>query len=99
MATPCALSRRTTAYRRVTSRSGIEEAGAVVQLAADEQVLVDSEGRVWRQLLRDDADAQRTGVCRVGVGELLTADRHLAGVLLVLAADDLHQGRLARTVL
>ena len=50
------------------------------------------------QLLEDDGDTVGVRNLRIGNVDFLTVDQDLAGVLLVVAVKDLHQGRLAGTI-
>ena len=75
------------------------EAEAAARLAAQVDVLGHREMGRQLQLLVDHADAEVAAGARVGHLDLLALDLDGAGVLLVDAGEDLHQRRLAGTVL
>ena len=76
----------------------VDEAPPARRLS-EEDVLRDRQTRNQRQLLIDDADAQPTGV--IGTRDLYTLAREhdLSGILGGRAAQDFHEGGLARAVL
>ena len=70
-----------------------------LDLPSHEQVFVDRHVLDGRQLLRHDGHAVADRVARVAGRQVGARHRHRAAVGAVLAADDLHQRRLAGTVL
>ncbi len=74
-------------------------ADAVELLAAENDVLQDGEVVGEHEVLVHHADAAGDGVTRVVEGDLLPVDGDGALVRLLHAVEDLHQGRLAGTVL
>ena len=76
-----------------------EKREALARLAADEDVLRGGEVRHEIQFLVDDADAQVLGRAGVGDVDFLPLVEDPAGIPLVHARQDLHQGGFARPVL
>ncbi len=82
-------------------RGGPVDGAEAAGLVAEEQVLGDRELRDQRELLVDDHDAGLLGLLDVREADFLALEDDLAGVgaVRVDAGEDLHQGRLAGTVL
>jgi hypothetical protein len=77
----------------------VEHAGAIADLAADEDVLVDHQVGIRREFLRDDGDTEAASTLRVAVQQGVSKDLDLARLRADLAGDDLEDRGLTCPVL